>query len=187
MANKLKELSSPPNEKRSFTLYNWEEYIGSKTLKNFKKETGIEVKEIFFQEEEEMLGAVQSNLTAYDLVVVSDDAVREMIQAKMLSPIDYSKIPNFKFVGEKYRNMPFDPEQKYSVPYLIGTTGMVVNKNYIKENTDGWSVLFNESYKGHLAMLNNGYEVAAAESKLLGYSINTTEPEHMAKITEKLF
>jgi spermidine/putrescine transport system substrate-binding protein len=165
--------------KKSLILYNWEDYIGSKTLENFEKETGIHVKEIFFEDEEVMLGAVQSDLSAYDLVVASDDLIREMREGKTLSPLDYSKIPNAKYIGQKYRNMPCDPELKYSVPYLWGTSGMVVNTKYIKEDTDSWKVLFDKRYKGRIAMLNNSWEVTAAASKLLGYSINKKSPtEH---------
>ncbi|MFH1675089.1 MAG: spermidine/putrescine ABC transporter substrate-binding protein [Pseudomonadota bacterium] len=170
----------------TLTLYNWEEYIGSNTLENFEKETGIHVNEITFQDEEDMLGAVQSDLDAYDLVVSSDDLVREMRHAKILVQLDYSKIPNFKHIAKKYHNMPCDPEQKYTVPYLTGTTGMVVNKKYIKEDTDSWKVLFDKRYKGKLAMLNNSFEVVAAASKMLGYSINITSPEKIEKVKKLL-
>ncbi|MBW2646069.1 MAG: spermidine/putrescine ABC transporter substrate-binding protein [Deltaproteobacteria bacterium] len=164
---------------RTLNLYNWEEYIGSKTLENFEKETGIHVNEITFEDEEDMLGAVQSDLAAFDLVVSSDDLVREMRVAKILARLDYSKIPNFKHIAKKYRNMPCDPEQKYTVPYLTGTTGMAINKKYIKDDADSWKVLFDKRYKGKLAMLNNSFEVVAAASKSLGYSINITSPEKM--------
>jgi len=172
--------------KRSLILYIWEEYIGSKTLENFEKETGIHVKEIIYEDEEDMLGAVQSDLSAYDLVVASDDLIREMREGKILSRLDYSKIPNAKYIAQQYRNMPCDPEQKYAVPYLWGTTGMVVNTKYIKEDMDSWKVLFDKRYKDRLAMLNNSYEVAAAASKLLGYSINTNNPNELAEIKSLL-
>jgi spermidine/putrescine-binding protein len=125
---------------RTLVLYNWEEYIGAKTLENFEKETGIHVKEINFQDEEEMLGAVQSEPGNYDLVVASDDLIREMREARLLVQLNLSKIPNIKYIDTKYLNRDYDPEQKYSIPYLTGTTGMVVNKNYIKEGTDSWKV-----------------------------------------------
>jgi spermidine/putrescine transport system substrate-binding protein len=177
-----KQAPIPKNVKGgTLTLYNWEEYIGSNTLENFEKETGIHVNEIIFQDEEDMLGAVQSDLEAYDLVVSSDDLVREMRHAKILAQLDYSKIPNFKHIAKKYQNMPCDPEQKYTVPYLTGTTGMVVNKKYIKEDTDSWKVLFDKRYKGKLAMLNNSYEVVAAALKSSGYSINTTDPAELER------
>jgi len=92
----VKETPAKTMENKTLVLYNWEEYIGSKTLENFEKETGIHVQEINFQDEEEMLGAVQSDLKAYDLVVASDDLVRQMQEAKILAQLDFSKIPNFQ-------------------------------------------------------------------------------------------
>ena len=182
----VKETSAQNIKNRTLVLYNWEEYIGSKTLENFEKETGIHVKEINFQDEEEMLGAVQSDLKAYDLVVASDDLIREMQEAKILAPLDFSKIPNFKYINKQYINRPVDPGQKYSIPYLFGTTGMVVNTKYIKDDTDSWQVLFDKRYKGKIAMLNNSFEVMSAASKLLGHSINDTSTEKFTKMKPKL-
>ncbi len=178
----VKETPAKTMETKTLVLYNWEEYIGSKTLENFEKETGIHVQELFYQDEEEMLGAVQSDLKAYDLVVCSGDLVREMQSAKIFAQLDFSKIPNFKYISKQYINRPTDPEQKYSIPYLWGTTGMVVNTKYIKENTDSWQVLFDRRYKGKIAMLNNPFEVMAVPSKLLGYSINDTSDEKFTKM-----
>jgi len=175
------ERSSTANvEKRTLTLYNWEDYIGSSTLETFEQETGIHVEEVNFTDEEEMLGAVQSNLSAYDLVVVSDDVAREMIAAKLLLTVDYSKISNIRHIGPQYLNQRFDPNQEYTVPYLIGSSGMVINKKYIKGPADSWKVLWDTRYKGKIAMLNNPSEVAAAGCKLLGYSINTSHEEELA-------
>ena len=183
---KVKETPSKSSETRTLILYNWEEYIGSNTLQNFEKETGIQVKEINYQDEEEMLGAVQSDQKAYDLIVASDDLIRELQEAKILAQLDFSKIPNIQHISKKYLNRPCDPEQKFSVPYLFGTTGMVVNTKYIKEEADSWQVLFNQKYKGKLAMLNNSFETMSAVSKYLGYSINDTSEEKFSKMKIKL-
>jgi spermidine/putrescine transport system substrate-binding protein len=183
---KVTEIPAKTMENKTLVLYNWEDYIGSKTLENFEKETGIHVQELFYQDEEEMLGAVQSDLKAYDLVVCSGDLVREMQSAKIFAQLDFSKIPNFKYISKQYTNRSSDPEQKYSIPYLWGTTGMVVNTKYIKEDTDSWQVLFNKQYKGKIAVLNNSFEVMAAASKLLGYSINDTSNEKFSKMKPML-
>lgn len=133
-----------------------------------------------------MLGAVQSDPGAYDLVVTSDDMVREMREARILSKLDLSKIPNLKHIDKKYLNLPHDPKQIYSVPYLWGTTGLAVNTKYITENSDSWKVLFDEKYKGKLAVLDDLYEVIAAPLKLLGFSMNTPDPEELAKAKKLL-
>jgi len=182
-----KQAKASGKSQRTLTIYNWEEYIGKDTLKNFQKETGILAKEIYFEDEEEILGALVSTKGQFDLVVTSGDYSRELTMAKLLSKLDYSKIPNIKFIGKQYLHRWFDPKQEYSVPYLLGTTGMAINKKYIKENTHSWKVLFDKRYKGRMAMLNNSWEVAAVACKTLGYSINTIDPERLNKARVKLF
>lgn len=168
-------------EGRILTLFNWEEYIGSETLDNFYKATGIRVIEEYYEDEEYMLGALQSDSGRYDIIIASDDTLRELYTAKMLSPVDWELIPNLKHLKPDFLNLYFDPEQKYTVPYLWGTTGLLINTSYIEEETDSWGVLFNPRYAGKIAMLNNGFEVIAVANKINGVSINSTDPEELKK------
>lgn len=172
--------------KKTLILYNWEEYIGSETIEGFEKETGIHVEEVFFENEEESIAAVQSDPGTYDLLVTSDDMAREMSEARILSKLDTSKIPNLRYINKKYLNLPHDPEQKYTVPYLWGTTGLAVNKKYITKNSDSLKVLFDERYKGKIATLSDGFEVFGNALKVMGLSINTTDPEKLAEAKEML-
>ena len=172
--------------KPTLTIYNWVDYLGPDTVKNFEAETGIKVIEVHFEDEEEIMGAIISEPTGYDLVVLSGDLQREMAEAKMLAKLDYKKLPNFKHIGQAYKNMHFDPQQLYTVPYMLGTTGFVFNKKYVPEDTDSWKVLFNEKYNGRIAMLNNVYECGSVAAKLLGYSINTLDRAELAQMTEML-
>jgi spermidine/putrescine-binding protein len=171
---------------RTLVLYNWEEYIGSATVAGFEQETGIDVQELYFTDEDESMGAVQADLAAFDLVVIGDDLVREMRRAKILAPLHKSKIPNLKNLGERFLNPYYDPELKYSVPYMWGSTGMVINKKYIKEDRDSWQVLFDPRYKGKIAMLPDINELLAVACKRLGYSLNTQDPRELARVRELL-
>lgn len=170
----------------SLMLFNWQNYIGSKTLAGFEKSTGIHVTEVTFSVEEEMLGEVQTNLSAYDVVVASDDTVREMIEAKLLARIDTSKLKHFSNIAPKYRNPPCDPQQQYTVPYLMGSTGMLVNKKYIKDNVDSWQILWDSRYAGKIAMLDDPFDVIAVACQLLGYSINTVKPDELLQARQLL-
>lgn len=158
------------NKNRVLNIYNWEEYIGSETIEDFTKQTGIEVISQNYDDEEIMFSTVQSDPSSYDLIVASGDIIREMIQSKLVYNIDLQKIPNIKNIKPQFLNLSFDPDQRYSVPYLWGTTGIVVNRKYIKGNS--WKILFNNDYKDKIAMLNNPYEVLSAAFKSIGYSIN---------------
>lgn len=156
-------------------IYNWEDYIGSETIELFTEKTGITVNIDYYEDEEIMLGFIISDLSRYDLVVASDDMVGDMIRAKILAPLKKSEIPNLRFIDPAFTGLPFDPEQKYSIPYLWGTTGMVINTKYIKEDSYSWSILFNKDYSKKIAMLNNSFEVISAPLKMMKQSINTID------------
>jgi spermidine/putrescine transport system substrate-binding protein len=119
-------------------------------------------------------------------VVASDDTVREMIEAKLLAPLDAARIQNIKNIDIKYLHPQCDPKQKYTVPYLMGSTGMLINKKYIKNNSRSWQILWDNQYAGKLAMLDDPFDVVAAACKLSGYSINTTNPNELAQVKKIL-
>lgn len=171
---------------RVLKIFNWEGYIGSKTLENFKNETGIEVKIDYFEDEEEMFAVLRSDLSKYDLVVASDDLIREMILTKILSKIDKVRIEKLKNIDKRYLNLDFDPDNNYSVPYLWGTTGILVNRKYIHEDLNSWKVLFNPRYKNRVSMLNNSYAVYSAAFKVLGLNINPESKEAIDCATDLL-
>lgn len=157
---------------RVLRIYNWEDYIGSDTIHNFEIETGIKVIMSNYEDEEEMFATIRSNLSSYDLVISSDDLIREMILTKTLLPLDKSKLKKISNIDYKYLNLEFDPGNIYSVPYLWGTTGILINTDFIDEDRNSWKLLFNEKYRNKIAMINNSFEVFAGASKSMDYSIN---------------
>lgn len=162
---------------KTLTLYNWEEYIGSDTIENFYTTTGIKVIEKNYKDEEIMMGMLQSDLKSYDLVVASDDLLKEMIKSRMLAPLDHTKITNIKHLAKTFLNITADPDRTYSLPYLWGTTGLLINTKYIKNHNNSWKVLFREAYKNKTALLNNPFEAFAIIAKISGDSINVTDTE----------
>ncbi|MFH1858219.1 MAG: spermidine/putrescine ABC transporter substrate-binding protein, partial [Candidatus Omnitrophota bacterium] len=91
-----------------------------------------------------------------------------------LKAVNFEAIPNFKNIGSSFRNLAHDPGNRYSVPYLWGTSGLVVNRALIQEERDSWAVLWNPKYRGKIAMLNNPSEVIGAALFYLGYSPNSS-------------
>jgi spermidine/putrescine transport system substrate-binding protein len=175
------------NSGRVLNFYNWDAYIGRNTLKNFTAETGIKVNLEHYDDEEEMMATIQSLPDAYDLVVSSDDLVRELTAGKILQPVDFKKIPNMRHVDPSFISFMGEEQRKYVVPYLMGTTGMVINTKYINSKYhNSWAALFVNPPKGKTAMLNNSFEVMAAAAKYLGYSINTTDEKEFTAIKKLL-
>jgi len=174
---------------KELIFYNWTEYLAPITKKNFQKETGIKLKEVYFDDNEALYAKLSAGATGYDVICPSDYMVHVMIMAGMLIPLDMSLIPNFKNVDPKWDKPAFDPEtdgNKYSVPYQWGTTGIGVRLDKVADTVTSWSTLWDPKYKGQIAMGAEMREAIGAALKLLGYSLNSTSEDELAEAGDKL-
>jgi len=171
---------------KELNIYNWEDYFGEDTITGFEKRFGVKVNLDTFLDEEESIASLMSHPEKYDIFVTSGDGMRELIEKKILSEIDFDNIPNMKNIDPKFINRHYDPKQEYTVPYLWGTTGVAINRKFVKEDVDSWSILWNSKYKGKIAMLPSPDETMAAAAKMLGYSINTRSPFELEDIRQSL-
>src|ERR687897_728147 len=165
-------------EEKKLNLYNWTGYVAKSTIPSFEKKTGIKVTQDYYTSNEELLAKLQAGGTGYDVIVPSDYMVEIMIKSDILLPLDKSKIPNFKNIGENYRGLPYDPDNEYSVPYQWGTTGILYNKKEIGE-IDSWDAMWNPEFEGKIGMLNDSRETIGAALYRLGYSVNTTDSDQL--------
>jgi spermidine/putrescine transport system substrate-binding protein len=110
-----------------------------------------------------------------------------MISQKMLQKIDKSKIPNFKNINAALLNKAFDLHNDFSIPYLWGATGIVVNSDYINPTTiSSWKNLWNPKYKNQLLILNDLREAFGMALIALGFSADDKNPEHIKQAYLKL-
>ena len=108
-------------------VYNWANYISTTTIPEFEKEFGVKVVYDNFSNNEELLAKLQTGAAGYDVIFPSDYMVGMMIQQGLLEELDMKNMPNFKNIGSRFKSPPFDPDNKYSIPYLWGTTGIGYN------------------------------------------------------------
>ncbi len=176
----------------SINVYNWGEYIsdgseGSLDVnKEFTKRYGIKVNYTTFESNENMYNKLQSGGANYDIVIPSDYMIAKLIEEEMLVELDYSNIPNYKYILPKYKNLFYDPENKYTVPYTVGMVGLIYNTTMVDDEVDSWSILWNEKYKGEILMFNNPRDAFGIAQFLLGQSVNTHDPEDWDKAIELL-
>ena len=172
----------------TLVLYNWEDYIGSRTLSSFEEQTGIKVQLFTYEDDEEVISGIQSGSINPDLVILSESLAREMQTARLLKVINSAEVPNLVHInGEKFK-ITFDSGHDYHdhiVPYFVGTTGLAVNTRFIPDGYRSWNILWDKRLKGKIAMLNNPFEVAGAASKLLGFPLNPL-PEQLPFVRDKL-
>lgn len=169
-------------------VYNWGEYLDPKTIELFEEETGISVTYEEYETNEIMYPKIVSQAIAYDVVCPSDYMIQRMIENDLLAEINWDNIPNIKNMDPTYMEQAksFDPKNKYSVPYCVGTVGILYNKSMVKEPVDSWDILWNPKYKDSILMQDSVRDTFAVALKRLGHSINSTEVDQLAAAAEDL-
>jgi spermidine/putrescine-binding protein len=166
--------------------FTWSDYVGPEILAEFERREQARVIVDVFSSNEELLAKLQSGATGYDVAVPSDFMVAIMRQEGLLAELDATKIPNAESLGAHLQHLPFDPEQRYSVPYLWGTVGIGYDSQFITTPPDSWSVLWDSRYAGRISMLNDQREVFGATLRWLGHSLNETDPRVIEQAKHKL-
>jgi spermidine/putrescine transport system substrate-binding protein len=171
---------------RHLNFYNWGNYIDPQIITMFEEETGISVNQEFFGSNQDMFIRVSSGASAYDLVVPSDYMIERMIGEDMLQPINFDNIPNFTNIDNRFKGLPFDPYNTYSVPYKWGTVGILYNTTMVHEEVYSFDILWDEKYKGKIFMYNSKRDTIGVSLKRLGFSLNTTNLEELELATIEL-
>jgi spermidine/putrescine transport system substrate-binding protein len=178
-------LATPVFARDQLHLYNLDNYIAPETVKRFESVCQCDVVQAYYSDNEELLAKLAAGAKGYDVLVPTSNAVQALIRGGQLKPLDKTAIPNIKNVDPAYLNTPFDPGNRYSVPYAMSTTIIGYNDGKMKElglPTDTWAVIFDPKYlekvKGRVTVLDSANEVFAAALKYLGYSANDVDPKH---------
>jgi spermidine/putrescine transport system substrate-binding protein len=160
----------------TINVYNWGDYIAEDTIQRFTKATGIKViYEPPYDSNETMYAKYKSGAVNYDVLIPSDYMIEKLISENELLPLNFDNIPNYKYIDESFKNLAYDPENTYSVPYMWGTLGILYNKEMVDEEVDSWDILWDSKYKGKIVMMDSVRDAAAIALKRLGYSLNSTD------------
>ncbi len=179
----------------TLNVYNWGEYIsdGSEdtldVVAEFEALTGIRVNYTTFDTNESLYAKLKSGGGAYDVIIPSDYMIGKMANEGMLEELDFSNIPNYdKYIGDAYKNQSYDPENKYSVPYMWGLVCVIYNTTMVDEGdtSTGWGILWDEKYAGQILMFNNSRDAFAIAGKMLGGSLNPSSVDEVEASAEKL-
>ena len=174
------------DNKETINVYNAGEYIDTAILKDFEKEYNIKVNYNTYASNEDMYIKVTQGNDKYDVIFASDYMTEKLIKENFLDKINYNKIENYKNIEEIYRNMPFDPNNEYSVPYFVGTLGIIYNKSLINDDIDSWKDLWNKKYKNQIIMYNSQRDSIAIALKMLGYSMNSKDINELNQAKQAL-
>jgi len=174
------------DDEKVLNFYNYSDYIDPQIVEGFERETGIQVKLSYYNDNEELLSRLSMGAADYDLIVPSDFMVGILIQQNLLSPIDFTNIPNHAYVDEQFKQTKTDPTGSYHVPYTYGFSGILYNSERIAGPVESWSVLWDPRYQGKILMLDDMREVFGVAMKLLGYSLQDKDPSQLRKAQDLL-
>ncbi len=180
-------------EGTEINVFNWGEYISDSdedgfidVNRAFEKLTGIKVNYVTYESNEDMYPKIKNGGASYDIVVPSDYMIQRMISENMLLEIDVDSLPNYKYISEKYKNMYYDPDNSFSVPYNVGMVGLIYNTTMVEEKPDSWTALWDERYAGKILMIDNPRDAFAIPQKILGYSLNSTDEKELSDVAQML-
>jgi spermidine/putrescine transport system substrate-binding protein len=167
----------------------WDAYWPADLLANFTKETGIQAEWAVQIDNEDMMGKVTaSGGKGYDVVFASSPFVEALAHLGLIAELDHSKIPNLANLFKEAQELPYDPGNKHSVPYTWGTTGLCYRSDLMKAAPTSWNDLLKpaDELKGKITMLSTDRWLMAAGLKDLGYSVNSTNADELAKTKDLL-
>jgi spermidine/putrescine transport system substrate-binding protein len=165
----------------------WSNYLSPRLIQEFEGKTGIKVQISNYSSNEELLAKLQAGATGYDVAVPSDYMVSVMANMGLIQELDYFKLPNAKNLDPKLLKKNYDPENKFSVPYDWGTTGIAINRSLYKGRLTGWKDLFETAeLKGKFTLLDDVRETMGAALKSLGYSLNSKNDGELKMAKELL-
>ena len=188
-------LVSKTNQKTiTINVYNWGMNIADGTDDTLdviaafeEKYPHIKVNYSTYDSNEVLYTKLKNGGISVDVIIPSDYMIARMIQEGMLLELNYDNIPNFSYVDDTFRNPNYDPENKYSVPYTWGTVGILYNTKYVDAaDVTGWELLWNEKYDDKILMFDNSRDAFGIAQYLLGYDVNTTDPDELQACADKL-
>jgi len=162
---------------QTLSVYNWADYIGETTIPDFEKLCDVKVNYEFFENNEQVISRLRQGNPGYDVIFANTYAIEIMIRDGLLEKIDTSKIPNFKNIAPRWLNMPHDPKNEYSVPYLWGSIGVAYDKTKVTTPITSWNDVFN--YDGPVAWQEDQRVMLGVALQMLGYSNSSTDPKEI--------
>lgn len=162
-------------------LYLPGEYLGENVISDFEKQYGVRVIVENFDSNEMMYTKLMAG-DRYDVIIPSDYMIERLMNEDFLQPLDKSMIPNMENMSDAVLGMSYDPDNTYSIPYFWGSVGLVYNHENVDPaviESEGWEILRNTDYAGHIYIYDSERDSFMMAFKALGYSMNTEDPNEI--------
>jgi spermidine/putrescine transport system substrate-binding protein len=179
------EASAAPSAAASYAIedelwmLNWSGYVDPGNMETFKAEYGIKNFQYdIFANNEELMAKLSGGATGYDMACPTAEFIPQMAEQGYIQKLDFSRIPNFKYIDPAILSQKWDPNNEYHVPKDFGTTGILYRSKIVKEPITSWKEFYDLSvgkYSGKVVIVDSLGDVLAMPLKMLGFSINSTD------------
>ncbi len=171
---------------KELNMFTWSEYIPDDIIKCFEDVYGVKVNHDTFASQSEQLAKLERGASGYDVVQPSDDMVQLMVEKDLFAELDKSQLSVMGNFNPAFLNPAFDPDNKYSLPYQGGSTGIVYNSETVKNPPTSYADLWNEEYAGRIIAVDDSRTMITLTLLALGYDANSTDPAQLDEAKAKL-
>jgi spermidine/putrescine transport system substrate-binding protein len=171
-------------------MYNWSSYVAPKNMTDFQAEFGVKnfVYDIFANNDE-LLAKLAAGASGYDFACPTAEFMPQMAAQGYIQKLDYSRIPNFKYIDPAVLSQPWDPKNEYHVPKDFGTTGVMYRPKLVSEPLTSWKEFYDLAvgkYSGKVVLVDSAGDVLVMPLKMLGYSVNSVDPKELDEASKLL-
>jgi spermidine/putrescine-binding protein len=169
-------------------LFVWTEYIPQDEIDCFEQVYGIKVNHGEYSANEEMYAKLNAGGSSYDIVQPTDYIVSLMVRQGLLQKLDKGKLPVLQYFDPNYLNLPFDPNNEYTIPYQAGTDAIVYNGDKIKDPPKSFADLWKPEFidPKRMIVLDDSRAIIGATLLTLGYDVNTTDERQLEEAKARL-
>ncbi len=173
----------------NLSVYHWFEYIPQELVDKFSKQYDVKVTIDTYNSNESMLAALKAGkLGAYDVSVPADYMVQIMQGEGMLDTLKDGELGNKGNIAPEWLDVSFDKGRKSSIPYQVGTTAFMVNRDVYKGDINSLAVIFDPpaELKGKINVLDSQGEVLTLASLYLGIPQCSTDKDQLKQLNDML-
>jgi spermidine/putrescine transport system substrate-binding protein len=167
----------------TLTVFGWDEDIQS-IMDAFTQEYGVAIDYRTFISYEQAIDAIEAG-QIYDVVFMGNDFIGEIVNTGLLAELNLSNIPNLRNVAVNFRDLTYDPGNRYSVPHSWGTSGLLVRTDLVDGPVTSWNDLW-RAEPGRAGIWDDQRNMLGLALHSLGYSANTDQPEAIEAALERL-
>lgn len=163
------------------SIFNWSDYIAAETVPNFEKEFGVRVTYGTYESNEELVAKLQGGVGGFDLVVPSGYIIPVLAAQDLITPLNRQYLTNWGNLSPIFLGRPFDPHNRYTVPWQWGTTGIAYRTDKVTPAPESWAVFHDRALAGKMTMMDDRREVIGAFLRYRGHSLNSVHPAELAQ------